>query len=260
MVKSKKMSKTSIAVIILALLLVLSMVLGLTGAWFTSSKDTNVSTNSLSFGKVGVITLSAEGVKHERYDSTQSKFVEVVSGPVLPGDRVTAGALSFAYDSAQAGTETEVYYIVFDGAHYYKIDNTNHLLVELGENEGAPKVDKNGTLTVSGQNLRINLGTKDDPDWYCLDGSYDNTETSGNDGSTAAKAKESWQIASVEGATPQGLTLENVSSEMAIGQSGEVVYQEGGFTYHVAVIQSTNVSDSIARTVLAGIVNPSAGD
>ena len=45
MVKSKKMSKGSLAVIILAVLLVLSMVLGLTGAWFTSKDEKNGTTD-----------------------------------------------------------------------------------------------------------------------------------------------------------------------------------------------------------------------
>ena len=38
MVKNRKMSKTSVAIIVLALLLVFSLVMGMTGAWFTDSK------------------------------------------------------------------------------------------------------------------------------------------------------------------------------------------------------------------------------
>ena len=40
MVNSKKMSKSSIAVIVLSILLVLSLILGFTGAWFTDDKQT----------------------------------------------------------------------------------------------------------------------------------------------------------------------------------------------------------------------------
>ncbi len=47
------MSKGSLAVIILAVLLVLSMVLGLTGAWFTS-KDEKDGNANVQFGKVAV--------------------------------------------------------------------------------------------------------------------------------------------------------------------------------------------------------------
>lgn len=54
MVKSKKMSKGSLAVIILAVLLVLSMVLGLTGAWFTSKGKDKTGTGINTFGKVSI--------------------------------------------------------------------------------------------------------------------------------------------------------------------------------------------------------------
>ena len=54
MVKSKKMSKGSLAVIILAVLLVLSMVLGLTGAWFTSKGEDKTGTGTNTFGKVSI--------------------------------------------------------------------------------------------------------------------------------------------------------------------------------------------------------------
>ena len=51
MVKSKKMSKGSLAIIILAVLLVLSMVLGLTGAWFTDKASGKDETNNGTFGR-----------------------------------------------------------------------------------------------------------------------------------------------------------------------------------------------------------------
>ena len=54
MVNSKKMSKSSIAVIVLSILLVLSLILGFTGAWFTDSKDKDLSDDSLKFGTVAI--------------------------------------------------------------------------------------------------------------------------------------------------------------------------------------------------------------
>jgi hypothetical protein len=56
MVNSKKMSKSAFAVIVLAVLLVLSMVLGLTGAWFT---DTKSGSTSVTFGTVTLGTYTA---------------------------------------------------------------------------------------------------------------------------------------------------------------------------------------------------------
>jgi len=235
MVKSKKMSKTSIAVIVLALLLVLSLVMGMTGAWFTSKNSVNVADNALQFGKVGVIGISAEGVKHERYDSAQSKFV-TVNGEVMPGDKVTAGALTFKYDEAQAGTETAVYYVIYDGSKYYKINNTDHILVELGSTEAAPEIAKGATLTVNGQDLKVRLGSNESTDWYALDGVYDGS-TKGT--GTLAAPKHSWEIASENAANPQGQDLGEYTMKI-----GEVVYQDGAFTYKVAVIQKTNVDNA----------------
>ena len=54
MVNSKKMSKSSIAVIVLSILLVLSLILGFTGAWFTDSKNKDLSDDSLKFGTVAI--------------------------------------------------------------------------------------------------------------------------------------------------------------------------------------------------------------
>ena len=53
MVKNKKLSKSSVAIIVLALLLIASLVMGMTGAWFTDShKITN--DTQLTFGEVKV--------------------------------------------------------------------------------------------------------------------------------------------------------------------------------------------------------------
>ncbi len=54
MVKNKKMSKTSIAVIVLALLLVFSLVMGMTGAWFTDTKTPTAQQQTITFGKIDV--------------------------------------------------------------------------------------------------------------------------------------------------------------------------------------------------------------
>jgi len=52
MVKEKKLTKSSIAIIVLALLLVASLIMGMTGAWFTASSQKTVTPISLQFGKV----------------------------------------------------------------------------------------------------------------------------------------------------------------------------------------------------------------
>ncbi|HBB44943.1 MAG TPA: hypothetical protein DCZ34_02335 [Clostridiales bacterium] len=63
MVNSKKMSKSSIAVIVLSILLVLSLILGFTGAWFTDSKNSGDG-KDVTFGlvKIGAVTADAISV------------------------------------------------------------------------------------------------------------------------------------------------------------------------------------------------------
>ena len=59
MVNSKKMSKSSIAVIVLSILLVLSLILGFTGAWFTDKKDSGTDNNgTLTFGKIALSSVA----------------------------------------------------------------------------------------------------------------------------------------------------------------------------------------------------------
>lgn len=77
MVNSKKMHKSTVAVILLSLLLVLSLVLTVTGAWFTD-KDSASGTTSLDFGKVdvaaGTVTLTP---------------TLATTGKLQPGDTIT---------------------------------------------------------------------------------------------------------------------------------------------------------------------------
>jgi hypothetical protein len=75
------MSKSSIAVIVLAILLALSMVLGLTGAWFTSKDDADADT-TIKFGTVA-IDVSETTTGTWTSDST-------VEGELMPGDSYAA--------------------------------------------------------------------------------------------------------------------------------------------------------------------------
>ena len=103
MVKSKKMSKTSIAVIVLALLLVLSLVMGITGAWFTDSKDgQSTNENPINFGTVAVTA----GVGAIQYTGAES------IANVVDHDTFSIGANSFANAS-----DVDIYYAV-----WYKVD------------------------------------------------------------------------------------------------------------------------------------------
>ena len=82
MVKSKKLSKSSLAVIVLSLLLILSMIVGMTAAWFTDKKENSGVTKNF-----GTVALSVD-------DSSFGKVTRVsnengdVTGFVMPGDTI----------------------------------------------------------------------------------------------------------------------------------------------------------------------------
>ena len=76
MVNSKKMNKSTVAVIVLALLLVLSLVLTATGAWFTDKKETDET--SVKMGTINISTSTG----------AISVTKDVADGNVMPGDKI----------------------------------------------------------------------------------------------------------------------------------------------------------------------------
>ena len=85
MVKNKKLSKSSVAIIVLALLLVASLVMGMTGAWFTDS--VSKVENGLKFGTVKLsITEASENWQIDT-DETGHPYLEATD--MMPGDTLT---------------------------------------------------------------------------------------------------------------------------------------------------------------------------
>ena len=78
MVNSKKSSKSLIALVVMAILLVASIVLGATGAWFTSYR--NVSPEDLTFGNIEIEAAQATMVA--KSVSTQTTDL------LMPGDKL----------------------------------------------------------------------------------------------------------------------------------------------------------------------------
>ncbi|MGN1213178.1 MAG: hypothetical protein ACI4TZ_03955 [Christensenellales bacterium] len=101
MVNSKKMSKSSIAVIVLSILLVLSMILGLTGAWFT--QEATGAEITKDFGKVEV-TVDTDGYGFFRNSVELEK-----DDKLMPGD--TVGAKIILTADAESDDVWVAYYI-----------------------------------------------------------------------------------------------------------------------------------------------------
>lgn len=83
----KKMNKSTVAIVVLALLLVLSLVLTATGAWFTDTANNN-SVGSVTFGKIEIddskLPTDSNGVKTYRAADTSKTNVE----KAMPGDKI----------------------------------------------------------------------------------------------------------------------------------------------------------------------------
>jgi hypothetical protein len=87
MVNSKKMNKSTVAVIVLALLLVLSLVLTATGAWFTD-KEAGETVNK-NFGTVEMKVTANDFGKVVRVSNDEGP----VAGDVMPGDTISYSIL-----------------------------------------------------------------------------------------------------------------------------------------------------------------------
>ena len=109
MVNSKKMSKSSIAVIVLSILLVLSMILGMTGAWFFTSNSGEYEGGELTYGSMAA-TITPGELAH--YNAKN----EVVDRNVVPGDYVKGSV------EVKITHDVDVYYAIYDDAgNYYEV-------------------------------------------------------------------------------------------------------------------------------------------
>ena len=117
MVNSKKMSKSTVAIVLLSLLLVLSLILTATGAWFTASADKSADGANASWSISDFITVSVTGTDdssikaYTKLGEDQTKTEVEANGKLFPADtiEITDGA-KFTV-SASAKTH-KFYYVV----------------------------------------------------------------------------------------------------------------------------------------------------
>ena len=122
MVNSKKMSKSSVAVMVLAILLVLSMILGLTGAWYTA----NAAGKGEQSGSVSMrdqwltLSLAADEGAIEAYRADKTTPVEL--DEVMPGDYLKADSTTFtvtATKTVEAGENVSAWVFLLDASGKY---------------------------------------------------------------------------------------------------------------------------------------------
>ncbi|MGN1221891.1 MAG: hypothetical protein ACI4TT_01490 [Christensenellales bacterium] len=201
MVNSKKMSKSSIAVIVLSILLVLSMILGLTGAWFTDKDNAGNEDATLTIGNIGSVSVTAtDYVWHRLGSETQ---LDPVNDKVMPGDYLKAGSVTI---DVTAGDEDVWYLIKGANGKFYKMGEG--ALVELAE----PAAQSEGLADVTVEGAFVKLGD------IALDGTVSGSGT--------------------------------ISDSLLMGTTVTVA----GDGYTIAIIQKTNVSDSLALTQLQALL------
>lgn len=141
MVKSKKMSKSTVAIVLLSLLLVLSLILTATGAWFTAKDSDKATGGTLTFGKIGSVEVTASGnLSHKDINGNDASSREL-----MPGDKVEAGTITLTYTKTEDATEDVWYLIKFNGKYY----TLNAAGDALNETEATTAGEFTATTTIS---------------------------------------------------------------------------------------------------------------
>ena len=169
MVNSKRMSKSKVAMIALAILLVLSLILTATGAWYTDNKtdagkDGATFTLRNSWIQISVTdsTQTLKVYRDENGNGTQTEITKpaavdhVVPYIVMPGDKIEFSGSAAAFTIT--GADAYYYVVVYDGkattSSAIRVDADNALNLEtiLGQtltNASGLETDKAGLVADS---------------------------------------------------------------------------------------------------------------
>ena len=141
------MSKSSIAVIVLAIILALGMILGLTGAWFTAKGsaegaeggDLIFRDNAMSVTVTpgAAANILRDGNGDGTYETTVAPY-SAGTEDLMPGDKIEGSSISIAF---KVEGENEAYYVVKSGDKYYSAQGT-----EITAATGVLKVKEGDTL------------------------------------------------------------------------------------------------------------------
>lgn len=116
MVKSKKMNKSTIAIIVLSLLLVVSLVLSATGAWFTDWQNGNKE-NDVTFGRVDINL--AENAETDAMTFATDASSDLTR--LIPGTTVNATAEISNNSTVDTYVYVKTEFFLEIGGHFYKV-------------------------------------------------------------------------------------------------------------------------------------------
>jgi len=265
MVKSKKMSKTSIAVIVLAILLVLSLCLGITGAWFTDQETAGSNSINMKFGTVNYTEFAAYTKVHNKTLVDSAGKISGETGFVSSGAEFKYPAVTHASNAEQdngtwlieANTRiatgisfgnastVETYYVLrVAGANaaadkYYVIDETTGLLIDVTAANAAGYTDGHGKLDV-GEYRNIALT-------FTLAQAADN----GSDENIWVIAATSTQN-STDGAQDiqASVNMTGCTAEVAYNETVDLGLNLFNYQFELRVVQAANVENAQAALAL----------
>ena len=150
MVKSKN-KKSVIALVVMAFLLVASIVLAATGAWFSATADKSLTSGDLTFGAltIGSTTGSSLQLSHNG-----GAYAEVTEDKlVMPGDKIKGATVSFTVTSTD---DCGFYYAIKSGNVWYKI--VAGQLAEIVDDQAVLVAKTSETLTF-GSDAEVTIPT-----------------------------------------------------------------------------------------------------
>ena len=156
MVNSKKMSKSTVAIVLLSLLLVLSLILTATGAWFTDSGKAGKEDVTLTVGSIGSVEVTATDYVWHRLGEEEQLNAD--TDKVMPGDYLKAGSVTITRTEG----DSDVWYLIKDAeGTYYKVEGGKLKALEAAaaQDTGLTTLTVEGAFVqLDGQNLD---GTKE---------------------------------------------------------------------------------------------------
>lgn len=108
MVNSKKMRKSTVAIVLLSILLCLSMILTATGAWYTASGDANGNNNGSFTLRDRWIDISLEATAGTIQAYRSDKTTTVANDEVMPGDYIKADGTTFKVTATLKGADESI--------------------------------------------------------------------------------------------------------------------------------------------------------
>ena len=232
----KRLSKSKYSFLVLLLIIAITFFCSLTGAWFTNGASTSgVKGDSIRLGSIGEINITGSDFSwlnrngNKVYATEQAKLdandtTGEVRESVMPGDKVSTGAVTISYDNNKSATQDRIWYLIKQGSKYYTINSSGEFVEQTTVAELLYAGTENKkTFVGSIISITTENGT------YKLDGS-----TSSESIDNSAQNKYLKELGAL---------------------AGVISLNSNSLTYNIAIIQQPNISNTRAFTELKNILD-----